>query len=179
MFCIYNTLQDHGNTTSLQNQLDRYRQKLSKSCWFFPHLNKDLKRESPKVAKRLFKSIQYSDQAFGRLAMLSEVLPLEWTNVGNESKTWISSKQNSGSCPNRNLIQLRHTCLSETQPPLSSAFDSIPWGSKILRYWSLIGGVVRVVQPIVIEIPCYPWNYMKRYETISSAAWIYTTKNMF
>ena len=79
---------------------------------------------------------------------------------GMNPKTWISSKQNSGSCPNRNLIQLRHTCLSETQTPLSSAIDSIPWGSKILRYWSLIGGVVRVVQPIVIEIPCYPWNYM-------------------
>ena len=98
---------------------------------------------------------------------LSVAWPCLWFYRWNEPmsgmnpKTWISSKQNSGSCPNRNLIQLRHTCLSETQPPLSSAFDSIPWGSKILRYWSLIGGGVRVVQPIVIEIPCYPWNYMK------------------
>ena len=167
MFCIYK-LQDRRKKTSLQNQLDRYQQKLSKSWWFFPHLNKDLKRESPHVAKRLFKFFHF-DQAFGRLAML-EVLPLEWANVGNESKTWISSKQNSGSCPNRNLIQLRHTCFSETQPPLSSAIDSIPWGSKILRYWSLIGGVVPVVLPIVIEIPCYPWNYMKLYECIKSAA---------
>ena len=58
-----------------------------------------------------------------------------------------------GSCPiNKNLIQLRPTCLSaKTQTHLSSAIHSIPWGSQDRR----------VVQPIVIEIPFYPWNYVK------------------
>lgn len=81
----------------------------------------------------LFKSIQYSDQAFGgSLEML-------WGFAA--SKHGYHSNQNSGP-----------TCLSaKTQTHLSSAIHSIPWASQDRR----------VVQPIVIKIPCYPWNYVK------------------
>lgn len=99
------------------------------------------------LCRCLFKSIQYSDQAFGRS------LEMLWGFAA--SKHGYHPTKTVGSCPiNKNLIQLRPTCLSaKTQTHLSSAIHSIPWGSQ--------DRMVRVVQPIVIEIPFYPWNYVK------------------
>ena len=103
------------------------------------------KWKNTKCCPCLFKSIQYSDQAFGRS------LEMLWGFA--VSKHGYHPTKTVGSCPiSKNLIQLRPTCLSaKTQTHLSSAIHSIPWGSQDRR----------VVQPIVIEIPFYPWNYVK------------------
>ena len=103
------------------------------------------KWKNTKCCPCLFKSIQYSDQAFGRS------LEMLWGFA--VSKHGYHPTKTVGSCPiSKNLIQLRPTCLSaKTQTHLSSAIHSIPLGSQDRR----------VVQPIVIEIPFYPWNYVK------------------